>query len=163
MPILDRVEAEFVGGAVCHSPANSAPGQPYRKSVRMVIATVRALSAWRPSELGGPDDQRLVEQSALLQILEQPADRLIYLGARGGVARLQRAVRVPRAGAAVGAMIYLNEPYATLHHSPCGQTQLAEWPSGRVVQAVHRVGPGRFVLEAHQIRHGRLHAKRQLI
>ena len=81
--VLDGVEAELVGGAVDDAALDAAAGHPDREAVGMVVAAVAALRAGRAAELGGPDHDRLVEQPALLQVLEQPGDRPVDLGAAG--------------------------------------------------------------------------------
>src|SRR3712207_8006198 len=45
---------------------------------RVVVAAVGALREGRAAELAAPDDERLVEQAAALEVLEQAGDRLIY-------------------------------------------------------------------------------------
>src|SRR5687767_10668051 len=54
--ILDRMEAELVGGAVDHAAFDAAARQPGAEALRMMVAAV-ALSARRAAELRAPDDQ----------------------------------------------------------------------------------------------------------
>ena len=90
--ILDGVEAELVGRAVDDAALDAAAGHPDREAERMMIAAVVPLRAGRAAELGGPDDDRLVEQAALLQVLEQPGDRPVdLLALRGVVLAARRA------------------------------------------------------------------------
>ena len=44
-----------------------------------MLATFRigGVIEWRSSKFGGPDDQRVLEQAALLEVFEQCGDRLI--------------------------------------------------------------------------------------
>ena len=93
--VFDGVEAELVGRAVGDAPLDAAAGHPDREAERMVVAAVGSLRAGRAAELGRPDDDRLVEQAALLQIGQQPGDRLVDLGALRGVILPQVAVGVP--------------------------------------------------------------------
>src|SRR5204863_3624374 len=97
-------EAQFVGLAVGHAALDAAADQPYGEAVGVVVPAVAALGAWRPAELGAPDDQRVLQEAAQLEVLQEPADRLVHLGAQGAVAFLQAAVGVPGAGAAVAAV-----------------------------------------------------------
>ena len=83
VPVLDGVEAELVGGAVDDAPLDAAAGQPGAEALRVVVAAV-GLRARRAAELGAPDDDRLIEQAALLQVLEQAGDRQVDLRARAG-------------------------------------------------------------------------------
>ena len=75
MPVLDGVEAEFVGRAVGDAAFDAAAGQPGAEALGMVIAA-GAFGAGRAAEFGAADDERLVQQSALLEVLEQAGDRL---------------------------------------------------------------------------------------
>ena len=94
----DGVVAEVVGGAVGLAALDAAAGEPDAEAIGVVVAAVLALGARGPAELATPDDERLVEQPALLQIGEQAGDRQVGLlaasaGAGGVVARA-----CPRAG-----------------------------------------------------------------
>ena len=82
VPIFDGVEAQFVGRAVGDAPLQASSGHPDREAERMMVATIASLRAGRAAELGGPDDERLVEQPALFQVLEEPRDRTIDLRAQ---------------------------------------------------------------------------------
>src|SRR5437016_5937524 len=68
MAVLDGVEAQLVGGAMDNAPLDAATGQPDREAVVMVVAAVGALRAGGAAELGGPADDRVVEQPAPLQV-----------------------------------------------------------------------------------------------
>ena len=68
-----------------------------------------------PTELAAPHDQRLFEQPALLEILQQPRDRQV---GRPGVLRVvghQVAVGVPVVVVVRTARIDLDEADAALH------------------------------------------------
>ena len=70
--VLGDVEAELVGLAEGDAGLDAAAGQPHREGVRMMVAAVRsALHHRRAAELAAPDDERVVEQPALLQVLDQ--------------------------------------------------------------------------------------------
>ena len=65
----DRLVAELVGRAVAEAALHAGAGQPDGEALRVVVAAARALLERRhPAELGHPDDQRVVEQAALLQV-----------------------------------------------------------------------------------------------
>ena len=82
MPVLNRVEAQFIGRAVNHSALDSGSGHPGREAVRVMVApAAETFDARRAAELGSPNDDGFVQQAALLQILQQTCDRLIHLGA----------------------------------------------------------------------------------
>ena len=89
--VLDGVQAELVGRADDVAPLHAAAGQPHREAVGIVVAAVPFLGHRRAAELAAPDDQRLVEQAALLEVREQAGDRPVGLAA-------QLAVVAPRSG-----------------------------------------------------------------
>ena len=60
----------FVGFAVGHPAANAAAGHPHREALRIVIASVLAFRERRSAELRSPDDERILEQSSALEILQ---------------------------------------------------------------------------------------------
>src|SRR5260221_10787900 len=68
--ILDRPEPEFVRLADGDARLDAAAGEPHRVCVDMVIAPNRIaqLAHGRSAKLAAPDDDRTVEQTALLQV-----------------------------------------------------------------------------------------------
>ena len=70
-------EADRVGRAVDGAPLDAAAGQPHGEAVRVVVAALALLRHRHPAELAAPDDQRLVEQPAPLQVGQQAGDRLV--------------------------------------------------------------------------------------
>ena len=91
----------------------------------MMVTAFRAFFAGSAAEFGGPNDDRFVEQAALLEVAQQAADRLIDHRAELAVVVLQVGVRVPRA-ATSAAVIKLHEADAALDQSPREQTRFAE-------------------------------------
>src|SRR5690242_1137163 len=102
----------------------------------MMIATVAALGAGRAAELGPPDNHGLIEQAALLEVLDQAADGPVHLAAQRGVAALEIAVRVPGAGATVAAVEDLYEADAALHEPAGRQALLAEGSRHGMIETV---------------------------
>src|ERR1051326_764885 len=84
--ILDRFEAELVGGAVDGAALDAAAGQPDGVAARVVIAAGRVLRPRAATELAAPDDQRLVQHPALLEVADESRDRLVDLAAKWRVA-----------------------------------------------------------------------------
>jgi len=78
-----------------------------------MVAAVGALRARRAAELGGEEDDRLVEQPATGEVLEQPADRLVDGERQARMIALEAAVGVPGAGAAA-AVLDLHEALAAI-------------------------------------------------
>ena len=70
---VDGGAAEFVGLADADAALDAAAGHPHREAVGVVVAAgaLGVFGGRLAAELAAPDDERLVEQPALLQILEQ--------------------------------------------------------------------------------------------
>ena len=70
VPMLDRVEADFISRSM-HDPAfQSAASHPDREAVGVMIAAVGSLRGGSSTKLGGEDHDRGIEQAALFKILE---------------------------------------------------------------------------------------------
>ncbi len=67
---LDDAKAEFIGFAVDDSRLGSAAGDPHRKGVDVMVAThgIAHLAHRRAAKFASPNHQRVVEQTALLEI-----------------------------------------------------------------------------------------------
>ena len=93
-----------------------------------MIATVLSLGSGRATEFASPDHQRLVEQTASFQILQQTGDRLI--GGKGIVlvSGFETAVLVPGLKAS-RCVIELHESHAPLDEAPGQKTLAAEQQS----------------------------------
>ena len=109
---------------------HAAAGQPHRERARVMIAAeelraVARLVHRRAAELAAPDDQRVVEQAALLEIGQQAVDRPVGLPAEmrqllDDVLAERGAVRVP------AAMVELHEADAALDEPPRQQAVVGE-------------------------------------
>ena len=126
----------------------------------MMIAAVGPFRPGRPAELGRPDDDRLVEQAALLQVGEQTGDRPVDLGTEADLAGAEIEGQ-SHAPAAVAAVEDLHEPDAAFDQPParhCGPKV-----SSRLVEPVERLRRRCLARELHHLGHGRLHAEGQLV
>src|SRR5262245_34418300 len=113
-PILDDLESQLIGLAICDPGLDTAAGQPHREGIGMMIAAVRAaaLHHGSPAEFASPDHQCVVEQPALLEVLDQGCTGLIrHLAVLSDVVD-QVSVLVP------GLVKDLHEPDAALEQSP---------------------------------------------
>src|ERR671910_625277 len=81
--LFDNVEAEFVCAAVGQAGFHAPAGQPHGKGLWMVVAAELAiqrrvsLDHWRATELSAPNDERLVEHAAALEVLNQSGGPLV--------------------------------------------------------------------------------------
>src|SRR5947199_10811052 len=92
---LERLEAEGIGRAMHIAAFDAAASEPGREAPVVMVAAVdparvraggRQLDRRRAAELAAPDDERVVEHAALLEILEQGADRLVALACEPAMA-----------------------------------------------------------------------------
>ena len=110
--------------AVAEAPFHAAAGQPRRKSVRAVIAPgdlAFPLRDRQPPKLAAPNDQRRIEQPALLQVLQQRRHRLVRFAASVVETLLHVVVRIPN----LRFDVELHEPHAAFDQAPGHQTTLA--------------------------------------
>src|SRR5438128_1572250 len=78
----------------------------------VVLSRELSLAVNRPTEFASPDDERVVEQPALLEILNESRRRLIRIPALPLDLLRQIGVLIP------SAMKELHEPHATLGQTP---------------------------------------------
>ena len=162
--VLDGVEADLVGRAVDDAALDAAAGHPDREAVDVMVAAVAALRAGRAAELGGEDDERLVEQAALLQVLEQAGDRLVDLARSASRGSSFRPPWASQAPAPPCAVLDLDEAHAALDEPAGGEASACR--TSRVaasVEAVERLRLGRLVGEVDDLGHRRLHAEGELV
>src|SRR5262245_51907839 len=116
--ISNRVESEFVGLADCHAGFDSPTGEPDRKGLVVMIAAEAAIRIGiafhhrGAAEFAAPNDQGVVEQSTLLQILDQGRSRFIGLPALAANAFGDFAMMIP------GFVEKLNETDTSFDHPP---------------------------------------------
>ena len=135
--VLDGGAAEFVGLADAGAALDAAARHPHREAVGVVVAAgpLGVLGGRLAAELAAPDDQRLVEQAAPLQVLEQAGDRLVGVAGVLGVVRDEVAVGVPVVVVVGAARVDLDEPDAALDQPPGDQALAAEVGRARLVDA----------------------------
>src|SRR5438132_4326429 len=116
----DRPEAKLIGAADDLAPFYAATCQPGSEAVGIMIAAgalvgIAAVGKGCAAEFAAPDHQRLVQQAARFEVLQQTSHRLIrtvrHLAMRLIVFRM-RGVPVVGAGAAGED---LHKAYAALH------------------------------------------------
>ena len=95
---IDDMITELIRLAVDRAALHSAAGEPDAEAEGIVIASVTALGKGRTTEFSGPDDESVIEESALFEIPEQPGDGLIHLLGHVPVSFFETAVLVPGVG-----------------------------------------------------------------
>ncbi len=72
--VFNRLVAEGIGGAEAESVLDARAGEPGGESLGVVIAALGSLlERGHAAELGGPDDQRIVEHAPRLEVDQQSA------------------------------------------------------------------------------------------
>ena len=110
----------------------------------------------RATKLASPDDERVVEQPALLEVGQKRCGGSISSGALASMLPLDVRVRIP------SSVIELNEPDAVFDESSCHQTIVGEggfsW-----FRAVQSKGRWRLVSKVGQRGNAGLHAEGHLV
>ena len=160
--------ADRVGLAVSETLLHPAAGHPQRVGARAVVAAdvphldAAAVLAHRgAAEFAAPDDQRFIEQPALLEVVEQGGDRLVDL-----IALVDEAL--PKVGLRIGAVGVpapveeLDEAHAALGEAAGEQAVVGEGflTGGGAVFLVHRC---RLLFQIEGIRRVDLHAEGHFI
>src|SRR5205085_614141 len=91
----ERLVAPLVAGAVAEAAADAAAAEPVGEAERVVVAAPAALAARHPAELRRPQDERVVEQAALLEVLDQRGGAAGHADRQRAVVALHVLVRVP--------------------------------------------------------------------
>ena len=103
-------------------PLTPAAGQPHREAQAVVVAALGPFGIRGPAKLASPDHQRILEQSAGFQVLEQRGDRTIALlsmvAVFGDVGMIVPGLTI--------AVVDLNDAHAAFHQSPRDQTGIGK-------------------------------------
>ena len=155
--VLDDVVAELVGLTVDMAAFDAAAGHPEAEATRVVVAAVRvlgdlALAVSRAAEFAAPDHERVFQQAALLEVLDEGRRSLVGLFALALDAAGQTAVLVP------ALVEELDEADALLDESARLQAVGGEGSRRLHAVPIHREGGGRLLRKIGDLRHARLHA-----
>src|SRR5262249_22181474 len=126
----------------------------------MVLAAVRPLGGGGAAELAAPDHQRAFQQSAALQVLQEPGDRPVDPGAALRQGLLEPAVVVPGV-VPPGRVVDLHKPNTALDQATGQQALLAEVLGGRVIETVESAGGGALAVDREGLGRLALHAEGQ--
>ena len=126
--VLDGGAADLVGLADARAPLDAAAGHPHGEAEGVVVAAraLGVLGGRLAAELAAPDDQRLVEQAAALEVGDQPGDRPVGVAGVLGVVGDEVGVGVPVVVVVGTAGVDLDEPDAALDQPPSDQALAAE-------------------------------------
>ena len=139
-----------------------AAGEPHRKAPWMMIAPVvvgcqLALAVDGSAELPAPHHERVIQQTALFEILDQGRTGLVGVLALPGNQLRQRVVVIP------SAMEELNEADAAFREPPGEQAVRGKRAGRPRLGSVHLENPVGLFREIREVGHRRLHPVRHLV
>ena len=160
--VLDDVVAELVGLAVDLAAAGAAAGHPHREAARVVVAAVvvlgePALAVDGAAELSAPDDERVVEHSALLEVLDQRVAGLVDVLALAGHTAVDVGVVVPV------VVVDLDEADAAFDQAAGHEHAVGEAAALAGFVAVELEDMLGLLGQVGQLGHAGLHAERHLV
>src|SRR5579863_6142482 len=79
--LIDRAEAEFVGGAVTSPAFEAAAGHEHGEAIGIVVAAVAAFGDGGAPELAAPNDGGLVQEAATFEIANEGGGSAVHVGA----------------------------------------------------------------------------------
>ena len=177
VPAVERLVAPLVALAVGHAALHASAAHPVGEDERIVVAALARLRARHAAELGGPDDQRVVEHAALPEVGDERRRAARHAARERPVVAADVLVRVPVAPRVrvVVAAPHLHEAHAALEQAPRCEALLRE--DIRLLGVVDVLVPGlRVAVEPVEPQHmlglrldvkglGRshLHARRELV
>ena len=121
--IFDGVETNFVGRAMDCSCTNSTTRHPHGETVRVMVASIgftRNLGDRGTPEFAPPDHQRILKETALLQVLDEGGDGAVDATALPDVLLLDVGVGIP------SSVVQLNESDVALDQTPGEQAIIGE-------------------------------------
>ena len=150
---FDRCAAVFVCCSITEAGFHPCSGHEHRETFRVVAATVARAVVRRAPELAAPYDQRVLQQTALLQICNEPRNRLVDRRTTSWEPCRQSTVMIPTV---VG---HLNEANPGFGKSPCEQTLMTEVLRSAAVDSIKGLRGLSLLREIDNIGERSLHAK----
>src|SRR5690606_11984193 len=87
--------APFVAGADGGAAFDAATGQPVGKDEWIMVAPLAALGAGHAAEFGGPENDRVVQQAALLEVLDEGGGTVRHAERERFVVAFDVLMRIP--------------------------------------------------------------------
>ena len=141
---LDCLATKFVGLAVAKAGFGAAPGEKHGESPRIVVATIIALREGGAAKFASPPDQRVFQQSSLLQVRQQSRNGLV---GRPRMIHMFRHIGmlVPSRVGGFVRIVHLDVANALFRHPTSHKTLAAEIGRVLLIHAIHFQRFGRFV------------------
>ncbi len=134
--VFGDLQAQFIALSDNLAGFDPTSGEPYTETVRMMVAAcvfigALELTQWRSAKLPCPDNQGGIEQTPLLQVLDQRSRRLICNVAVLFQLLIDFLVVIP------ACMSEHYESDAPLHHASSQQAIGCVWTSGLFANSIH--------------------------
>src|SRR5438445_1346076 len=113
--VINSIVTQFVGPAISHAAFDARTSHPDGEAFDMVIATI-ALRHGGPAKFTSPNDQRIFQHAARLEVLEQSSGAPVNQTGGGGDSIFDAAVMIP------SAMVKLYEAHTAFCQTPSQQT-----------------------------------------
>jgi hypothetical protein len=160
--VFGRAVTKVIRCPIGNARLDATTRHPHGKATRMMVATVdfrgtRALGEYRTPELAAPDDQGIVEEAALLEVLEQASGWSVDVVAHQRQVPGDVSVMIPT------DVIKLNERNAAFGHATGEQAVGGVGATHTRLFAVEFEGSIRLGREVGQLGHGRLHPKSHFV
>ena len=157
--VLDSVGPELISLSNTDSALDPSTGHEHREAVGVVVPTgsLAVLSRWLANELTAPDDQGLIEHTALLEILDQSRDGLVGIAGMDTVVTLQAAVGIPIVIVMRPTGVDLNKANTTFDKSPGQQALATEVIRSRPIDTVEITGRIGLLVEINRLGRVLLH------
>jgi hypothetical protein len=157
-----RVHPELVGRPVRVASLHSSAREQEGETGGVVVAAggfrvLRRLRVRSPAELAAPHDERVVEQSAQLEVGDQCRRGAVAVGRERTVPLVVLLVRVPGLVVAFRQVVDLN-----VAHSSFGEPAREETGEAEIGLSVHLADRFRLPLDVESLGSFRLHAERHL-
>ena len=162
-PVLDDVPTELVGRAVHVARLDAAAREPPGIGAAEMVTALRftvfnVLAEGGPAEFATEADESVIEQPALLEVLDEGRAGLVGVEALlGELAGEEIAVLIP------AGMHQLREAYTALGEAAGDEAVIGEGAGLEDIGSVHLEHRLRLVFKIEQVGYRRLHAKRHFI
>ena len=160
--VFDHVNAVIIRFSIGETGANTASRKPIGETIRVVVSTVIlrcqfALAINRSSKFTAPNDQCLVEHTALLQVHQQCGCCLVCIAALRFDAVGRVSMSIP------ASVVKLDETNTAFGQPACEQTVVRIFANLRRLGAIHVQNALWFTFDVDQLWHAHLHAKGEFV
>ena len=135
---VERFIPPLITLAMGNASLDAASCQPVGKDIRVMVPSLACLTAGHAAELGGPVNDRVVKQTSLLEVANEPGSTARHAERKRAVIALNVLVAVPVAPgeAVVRPAPDLHEAHPALEQASCDEAATAEVGGDGVIEAI---------------------------